>query len=183
MQEDVVKENQAQYCKLCGKKTVSLHKGVCFACRENSGSEDEKARGVADIDLHLEWIENKSRRYGRMGSLLWRLISKPMAKYGWAVWWFYIAFLFLLTGLSDAVYSGDGIIIVYSLMFTISLLVAGIFNVVYIRKRRIKKFYKYCNSTVVFTEDYGWKCPCCKTYNLGTTRCDVCGVLPQLTQE
>ncbi len=50
------------------------------------------------------------------------------------------------------------------------------------RKIKPSDFDYYNNMTVSVVND-GWKCPCCKIENLGTSHCERCGVLPKFIEE
>ena len=184
--EETKQKTEKQQCYCCGKQTVSLYNGLCFECRQSS--QATKSRNQADIDTYLEWVGNKAKTHGKTGSLFFRLISMPIAKYGWAVTWFYVAFIAFMRQLGEWIswvsnnhFNAEEFF--FPILFITLLLVAGFLNVSYIKKRRIKKFHKYCNDTVLFTKDYGWRCPCCDAYNLSDRSCETCGVYPHLVNE
>ena len=176
--QGVRRVRQLESCLVCGKPAVSIHKGVCFYCREkNATYESDEQKG---FDKYLDWVETKSEM-----SVKWwcGLIFRPLSKYGFAVLWFDFAVLLLII-LLGMVLSGNLTnapaitMIIFCLLITSIL--AGIFNIVYVNKHRITKYNQYCLMKVVDYGDRGWTCPCCKEQVLYKKECNNCGVAPQL---
>ena len=52
--EDTSKKNEMIKCKKCGKPSVSLHKGVCFTCREKESSVSDKTKTTEESATELD---------------------------------------------------------------------------------------------------------------------------------
>ena len=177
--QEVRRTRQLESCLVCGKPAVSIHKGVCFYCREkNAAYESNEPKG---FDKYLDWLETKAE----MNVKWWcGLVFRPIArKYGFVVLWFDFAVLILMI-LLGMILSGqltntaDIMLIIFCLI--VPLVLAGVLNILYIKKHRITKYNRYCLTKVVDYGNRGWTCPCCKEQVLYEKECSNCGVVPQL---
>ena len=161
-------------CKICNKESISLHKGICFDCREKSKNNISLSNIIACPDWDLfcnynESVRKKSTLPIGVG-LLWLLLGKPLLKYGYSG-------LIILYGIVELGFS-IFFLSFEQLLLSIILLTLGFLLYKRKIKKDFKKFEKYNNAFVFVYNSTHWDCPCCKAQNTKLVHCKQCGVLP-----
>lgn len=174
-QKEIIREK----CIVCKKEKVSLLNGICFECRQKETAENEYNNIQEQLFSEFYDDRTKQRMFPFMAGWAWTALRK-YGFGGWIVAGGILDIIISVVNLLANEFSDD---VILSLFFGVLSIIIGALVIKLREDKKTKKFLAYNQMQVDTNEFFEWKCPCCKTYNIGNRYCEKCGVFPKLVRK